>query len=82
MHIRHTLDPGVRRSGVELSLVTAERSICSANGAFSPERHYQGDFSDVSVQIPGSGLEDLLDKIYLVIEQGGLGYGGGDNGDL
>ena len=62
--------------------MTAERNICSANGAFSPERHYQGDFSDLSVQTPDCGLEDLLDEIYFVIEQGGLGYGGGDNGDL
>ena len=27
-------------------------------------------------------LKDLLDKIHFMIEQGGLGYGGGDNGDL
>ena len=62
--------------------MTAERNICSANGAFSPERHYQGDFLDLSVPTSDCGSEDLLDKIYLVIEQGGLGYGGGDNGDL
>ena len=33
-------------------------------------------------QLPGCGLGDLLDKIDLVIEQGRLGYGGGDNGNL
>ena len=82
VHIRHILDPETHQSGVVLSPERAERNICSADGAFSPEKHCQGDFTNPSAQALDDCLEDLLDKIYLVIQQGGLGYGGGDNGYL
>ena len=82
LRIHHTLDPGTRQSSVVLNLATAERNICSADGASSLERHYLGDFTKVSARALRHCVQDLLDKIYLVVEQGGLSYGGGDNGDL
>lgn len=33
----------------------------------------------LSARALGHCVEDLLDKIYFVVEQCGLGYGGGDN---
>ena len=60
----------------------AERSIYSADGASFLERYCQGDFIGKSARALGHCFEDLLNKIYFVVEQGGLGYGGRDNGDL
>ena len=82
MNIRHILDPETHQSGVVLNLGMAERNICSADGASFPERHYQGDFIGMLARAGGHCFEDLLHKIYFVVEQGRLGYGGGDNGDL
>lgn len=82
LHIRRTLDPETRRPGVVLSLATAERNIGSADGASSLERHYRDDFTDLLARALDHCLRYLLDKIYFVIEQGRLGYGSRDNGDL
>ena len=64
------------------SPATAERNICSADGASSLETHSPAGFTDLSARDLSYCLEAILDKIYFVIEQGGLGYGGGDNRHL
>ena len=65
-----------------LSPATVERNICSADGASSLEKRSPGGFTDLSARDLDYHLEAILDKIYFVIEQGGLGYGGGDNRHL
>ena len=60
----------------------AERNICSADGASSLERYFPSGFKDLSARDLKYCLEAILDKIYFVVEQGGLGYGGGDNRHL
>ena len=54
-------------------------NIGSADGASSLERHYRDDYTILSVRALYHRLENILDKVYFVIEQGGLGYGGGNN---
>ena len=51
----------------------------SADGASSLERHYRDDYTNLSVRALCYRLENLLDKVYFVAEQGGLGYGSGNN---
>ena len=82
MHTRRILGLESHQSGVVWSPAKAERNICSGDGASSLERHYQGDFTIPSAQALDHCLDDLLDEIYFVVEQSGLGYGSGDNGDL
>ena len=83
MHIPRTLDPETQQSGVVSSLATAERNRCSADGAFSLETRCQGDSKYASARalkvLSERILENLLDKVYFVVEQGGLSYGGGDD---
>ena len=76
------MDPETHQSGVVLNSAMAERNICSADGASFLERHYRDDFIDMSARAGDHCFKDLLNKIYFVVEQGRLGYGGGDNGDL
>ena len=57
----------------------AEGNIGSADGASSLERHYRDDYTNLSARALCYRLENPLDKVYFVVEQGGLGYGSGDN---
>ena len=45
LRIRHILDRETRQSGSVLNPATAERNICSGDGASSLERHYRDDFT-------------------------------------
>ena len=54
-------------------------NIGSADGASSLERHYRDDCTNLSVRAFDHRFEDLLNKVYFVVEQGGLGYGSGNN---
>ena len=57
----------------------AGENIGSADGASSLVRHYRDDYTNFSVRALYHRLVNILDKIYFVVEQGGLGYGSGNN---
>ena len=79
--ILHILDRGTHQPVIVWNLEKAARSKYIADDASFPEKGYQGDFTTISIGI-NSWRRHVLDKVHLMIEQGGLGYGSRYDVDL
>lgn len=74
LRILHISVLEIRQSDVVLNREMAVQSICSVGVASSLEKHCQDGCRRTVSTAPCTFVKHILDQVYLVVQQGGLGY--------